>query len=104
MQTAGLPRRRAATCPLAHRRPSTSLATAAEKLLSKQPELKADFSRAPQALSKAKLQGVTRFLPNPQANWGPKPKHRRGGGEMTKQNEQQQQQQHNSAGAGNGDT
>lgn len=38
---------------------------AAEKILSKEPELKADFSRAQAAVSKAKQKGVTRFPQNP---------------------------------------
>ena len=38
---------------------------AAEKILGKEPELKADFSRAAQAISKARQKGVPRFLPNP---------------------------------------
>ena len=50
---------------------------AVARLLGKEPELKADFSRAQQALSKAKANKVARFLPNPEANWGPKPKHGR---------------------------
>ena len=50
---------------------------AAGKLLSKQPELKANFSRAQGAFSAAKANKVARFLPNPEANWGPKPKHGR---------------------------
>ena len=79
------------------------LACAAEKILAKEPEVKADFSRAQQAVSKAKQKGVARFLPNPglsrgaffvgcgaplltplaclapaaEANWGPKPRHGR---------------------------
>ncbi|EFN59063.1 hypothetical protein CHLNCDRAFT_29505, partial [Chlorella variabilis] len=77
--------------------------SAAEKILAKEPEVKADFSRAQQAVSKAKQKGVARFLPNPglsrgaffvgcgaplltplaclapaaEANWGPKPRHGR---------------------------
>ena len=50
---------------------------AAGKLLAKQPELKANFSRAQGASSNAKANKVARFLPNPEANWGPKPKHGR---------------------------
>lgn len=48
-----------------------------EKLLSKAPELKANFSRAQGALSQARTQKVARYLPNPEANWGPKPRHSR---------------------------
>ena len=40
---------------------------AAEKILGKEPELKADFSRSQQAMSKARQKGVARFLPNPGA-------------------------------------
>eukprot|EP00887_Chlorella_sp_A99_P005640 scaffold1.g5640.t1 len=65
--------------------------TAKEKILSKQPEIKANFSRAAQALSRAKQAGVTRFLPNPQANWGPKPKHRKGGANVAQQQQGEQQ-------------
>ena len=50
---------------------------AAGKLLAKEPELKAYFSRAQGAGSNAKANKVARFLPNPEANWGPKPKHGR---------------------------
>ena len=50
---------------------------AAGKLLAKEPELKANFSRAQGAGSNAKANKVARFLPNPEANWGPKPKHGR---------------------------
>lgn len=49
----------------------------AEKILSKEPELKANFSRAVQAMRRDKKgkNKVARFPPNPEANWGPKPKH-----------------------------
>jgi hypothetical protein len=40
---------------------------AAEKILGKEPEVKADFSRSQQAMSKARQKGVARFLPNPGA-------------------------------------
>ncbi len=50
---------------------------AAAKLLGKQPELKANFSRVNSAVSQAKKDKVARFLPNPEANWGPKAKHGR---------------------------
>ena len=51
----------------------------AEKILSREPELKADFSRALQAMRRDKKgkHKVARFPPNPEANWGPKPKHSR---------------------------
>lgn len=42
-------------------------------ILSKEPTLKANFARANSALSKAKVDGVARFVQNP-ANWGPKPR------------------------------
>ena len=51
--------------------------SAAGKLLAREPEIKANFSRAQGAVSQAKTNKVARFLPNPQANWGPKPKHGR---------------------------
>jgi tRNA (guanine26-N2/guanine27-N2)-dimethyltransferase len=51
--------------------------TPAEKILGKDPDLKADFSRVTQALSKAKLSKVPRYLPNPTPHWGPKSKHTR---------------------------
>lgn len=57
--------------------PLHDLAAAVEKLLSKAPELKANFSRAQGALSQARTQKVARYLPNPEANWGPKPRHSR---------------------------
>ncbi|KDD75194.1 N2,N2-dimethylguanosine tRNA methyltransferase [Helicosporidium sp. ATCC 50920] len=49
----------------------------AAKLLAKEPELKADFSRAQGAISKAKASKIARFMPNPTPNWGPKAKHQR---------------------------
>ena len=51
--------------------------SAAGKLLAKEPELKANFSRAAGATSTAKSNKVARFLPNPEPYWGPKPKHGR---------------------------
>ena len=36
--------------------------------------LQANFSRASTAMSKAQASGVPRFLPNPEQNWGPKPR------------------------------
>ena len=56
---------------------TVSLLPAAGKLLAKEPEFKANFSRAQGAASQAKTNKVARFLPNPEANWGPKPKHGR---------------------------
>lgn len=44
----------------------------AAALLAKEPELKANFSRAPGALSAARGAKVARFLPNPEPFWGPK--------------------------------
>ena len=49
----------------------------AAKLLSREPAIAVNFSRAPGAVSAAKLGGLARFLPNPEANWGPKRKHSR---------------------------
>ncbi|KAK9907632.1 hypothetical protein WJX75_007284 [Coccomyxa subellipsoidea] len=46
----------------------------AGKLLSKPPQLKANFARARGATSAAKTAKVARFIPNPEAYWGPKPK------------------------------
>mmetsp|Transcript_18216 Transcript_18216/g.47536 ORF Transcript_18216/g.47536 Transcript_18216/m.47536 type:complete len:515 (-) Transcript_18216:135-1679(-) len=47
------------------------------KLLAKEPSLEADFSKASAALSKARLNNVPRYLPNPEENWGPKTRHGR---------------------------
>lgn len=56
----------AARLALPHRHaPRPALPVAAEVILSKEPELKADFSRAQQAMSKARQKGVPRYLPNP---------------------------------------
>ncbi|KAL4859544.1 putative tRNA (guanine(26)-N(2))-dimethyltransferase 2 [Chlorella vulgaris] len=66
--------------------------SSAEKILSREPQLKADFSRAQQAMSQARSKGVARFLPNPEANWGPKPRHR-----PVKQQRQQSEEQHDAA-------
>ncbi|EMS57358.1 putative N(2),N(2)-dimethylguanosine tRNA methyltransferase 1 [Triticum urartu] len=41
-------------------------------ILSKSPQLEANFSRAVAALSKAQVKKVNRFLPNPESHWGPK--------------------------------
>ncbi|KAJ7567567.1 hypothetical protein O6H91_02G153100 [Diphasiastrum complanatum] len=43
-------------------------------ILSKEPELEANFSRARGAQSHAQSKGVARFLPNPEDYWGPKPR------------------------------
>jgi tRNA (guanine26-N2/guanine27-N2)-dimethyltransferase len=51
--------------------------SAAAGILGRAPELKADFSRAPAAVQYKGKGKVARFLPNPEANWGPKPKHGR---------------------------
>jgi len=51
----------------------------AGKLLAKEPTLKVNFSRASAAVSRAKAEKVARFLPNPEANWGPMAKHTRTG-------------------------
>lgn len=50
---------------------------AGAKLLAKEPSLTADFSKASAALSKARLNNVPRYLPNPEENWGPKTRHGR---------------------------
>ena len=52
-------------------------ASAAGKLLAKQPDHKANFSRAQGAVSESKLKRQTRFPTNPEPNWGPKPRHKR---------------------------
>lgn len=62
-------------CPSARQPTATAAApaspAAAEAILSKEPELKADFSRAQQAMSKARQKGVPRYLPNPgELAWG----------------------------------
>ncbi|KAK9683112.1 hypothetical protein RND81_10G117400 [Saponaria officinalis] len=41
-------------------------------ILSKEPELQANFTRAMASLSKSQLKKVARFLPNPEKHWGPK--------------------------------
>lgn len=41
-------------------------------ILSEEPKLQANFSRAPSSLSKAQAKKVARFLPNPERHWGPK--------------------------------
>lgn len=46
------------------------------KLLAKEPELQANFSRAAGSVSKSQAAGVTRFVQNP-AFWGPKARHGR---------------------------
>ncbi|KAG6543187.1 hypothetical protein Mapa_015437 [Marchantia paleacea] len=43
-------------------------------ILSKEPELQANFTKVNAALSKAQAKGVARFLPNPEEYWGPKPR------------------------------
>ena len=55
--------------------------SAADKILTKAPELKANFSRAPSAVqyNKKGKNKVSRFPMNPSANWGPKMKHGRVG-------------------------
>ncbi|KAE8808302.1 putative tRNA (guanine(26)-N(2))-dimethyltransferase 1 [Hordeum vulgare] len=46
--------------------------SAGTAILSKSPQLEANFSRAVAALSKAQMKKVNRFLPNPESHWGPK--------------------------------
>ncbi|XP_074308351.1 tRNA (guanine(26)-N(2))-dimethyltransferase 2-like [Silene latifolia] len=41
-------------------------------ILSKEPELQANFTRAVASLSNAQAKKVARFLPNPEKHWGPK--------------------------------
>ncbi|CAO2817305.1 unnamed protein product [Amaranthus hypochondriacus] len=41
-------------------------------ILSKEPELQANFTRAVASLSKAQAKKIARFLPNPERHWGPK--------------------------------
>lgn len=41
-------------------------------ILSKEPELQANFTRAVASLSKAQAKKVARFLPNTERHWGPK--------------------------------
>ncbi|CAM6128891.1 unnamed protein product [Calypogeia fissa] len=43
-------------------------------ILSKEPKFEANFSKVNSALSRAQAAGVARFLPNPEENWGPKPR------------------------------
>ncbi|KAL3702102.1 hypothetical protein R1sor_020124 [Riccia sorocarpa] len=43
-------------------------------ILSKEPEIQANFTKVNSALSKAQAKGVARFLPNPEEYWGPKPR------------------------------
>ncbi|GAB2232812.1 hypothetical protein Droror1_Dr00011871 [Drosera rotundifolia] len=45
---------------------------AGSAILSKEPELQANFTRAFASLSKAQAKKVARFLPNPEKHWGPK--------------------------------
>lgn len=73
--------------------------SSAEAILSKEPEMKADFSRAQQAMSKARQKGVPRYLPNPEANWGPKARH----GRANKQQKREQEQEGGSAAPGGED-
>ncbi|GJP46498.1 hypothetical protein CLOM_g5778 [Closterium sp. NIES-68] len=46
----------------------------ADTILAKPPTIEANFAKAPKALSKAQQKGVARFVPNPEAYWGPKPR------------------------------
>lgn len=41
-------------------------------ILSKEPEIQANFTRKAASLSKAQAKKVARFLPNPEKHWGPK--------------------------------
>ena len=51
--------------------------SAAAKILAAAPTIKANFARAAGAISAARASKTARFLPNPEANWGPRPKHGR---------------------------
>ncbi|CAI5500452.1 unnamed protein product [Closterium sp. Naga37s-1] len=46
----------------------------ADTILAKPPTTEVNFAKAPKALSKAQQKGVARFVPNPEAYWGPKPR------------------------------
>eukprot|EP00244_Chara_vulgaris_P009277 TRINITY_DN3912_c0_g4_i1.p1 TRINITY_DN3912_c0_g4~~TRINITY_DN3912_c0_g4_i1.p1 ORF type:complete len:121 (+),score=16.37 TRINITY_DN3912_c0_g4_i1:2-364(+) len=43
-------------------------------ILKKEPALQANFARVHSALSRAQVSGVPRYLPNPEPQWGPKPR------------------------------
>jgi tRNA (guanine26-N2/guanine27-N2)-dimethyltransferase len=51
-------------------------------IMGRPPRLQANFARAAGALSASRAAGTARFLPNPEAHWGPKSRHRpvNGGG------------------------
>ncbi|CAM6032724.1 unnamed protein product [Sphagnum compactum] len=48
--------------------------TSGRVILSKPPEIEANFKKVPAAMSRALAAGVARFLPNPEEFWGPKPR------------------------------
>ncbi|KAG0596587.1 hypothetical protein M758_UG268000 [Ceratodon purpureus] len=48
--------------------------TPGKVILSKEPEIEANFKKVQSATSKALASGVARFLPNPEEFWGPKPR------------------------------
>lgn len=58
--------------------------SASAKILGREPEIKANFARSNQALSKAKVNGVTRYPQNPE-HWGPKARHKSARSEEKKQ-------------------
>lgn len=49
------------------------------KVMGREPGAKANFARAQGALSASRTAGTARFLPNPEAHWGPKSRHRPAG-------------------------
>lgn len=53
--------------------------TPGSRILAQEASLVANFSRARGALCRAKEEGVARFPVNPEAHWGPKQRHGRGG-------------------------
>ncbi len=54
--------------------------SAFSKVMARPPALQANFARAQGALSASRTAGAARFLPNPEAHWGPKSRHRPAGG------------------------
>lgn len=53
------------------------LDSAAAKILARPAAVKANFTRVLGAISASKQAKQARFLPNPEPNWGPRPKHGR---------------------------
>jgi len=52
-----------------------------QKILSVEPKTEIDFSPHPEATTPSQIQGLKRFPPNPEANWGPKPRAKRFNGD-----------------------